>query len=429
MTETLTELPVEARDGAWHVTDSGRACSSPQHRAALPRRRGAHHHRAFLRNRLRAAGTDAEESLLDEALAPGSTATVTWLPPTPCRLPGCSLRAVKPLAHAPRARRGGRAVRWAVPCNDVRGGRTRARRHTVAGVPRGRGTAPALHGSRCGRTSARRTRGLAAPTACASPHRADRATARWTPPWPRTGSCRHEELAVRAAGHRRTALAAAAAESSSSRCGPRRGRPPRHSPSSRRPLTCPVLARPGAPGRRLFHTASWGCAPGCSRGTGTCPPAPRRPRGSGVARRVRAGSSWRAPTCPRSRRPRTCRPAGSVPARHRGRVGLAVENIVRRAPAWRGRHRVRAGRRGNGWPRSTSARRTRRSPPGNLHAFTPWRADPAMTPAQPVPVGGTPTARSRPAPCPDRPPARLRVPAARAPRDLADPAASWWITP
>ena len=61
--------------------------------------------------------------------------------------------------------------------------------------------------------------------------------------------------------------------------------------------------------------------------------------------------------------------------------------------------------------------------------YTPWRSDPALTAADPVPVGGDADCLLAAGTLPGTGPACVRVPAARVLWDLADPAASWWITP
>ena len=113
-----------------------------------------------------------------------------------------------------------------------------------------------------------------------------------------------------------------------------------------------------------------------------------------------------------------------------GRVGLAVENVLRRGPALgvdvttcallalervAEEHLAAGGHVLPAW--------------GTLHAFTPWRGDPAATAGDPVPVGGDTDCLLATGTVPGTGPACLRVPAARVLWDLADPAASWWITP
>ena len=110
-----------------------------------------------------------------------------------------------------------------------------------------------------------------------------------------------------------------------------------------------------------------------------------------------------------------------------GRVGLAVENIVRRGPALgvdvRGCARAALEQVADQHPGAALP------PWGTLHAFTPWRSDPTLTAADPVPVGGDADCLLAAGTLPGTGPACVRVPAARVLWDLADPAASWWITP
>lgn len=110
-----------------------------------------------------------------------------------------------------------------------------------------------------------------------------------------------------------------------------------------------------------------------------------------------------------------------------GRVGLAVENIVR--------HGLDLGVDVR-WCARTALERVAHEHPGTalppwgaLHVYTPWRSDPALTAADPVPVGGDADCLLAAGTLPGTGPACVRVPAARVLWDLADPAASWWITP
>ena len=110
-----------------------------------------------------------------------------------------------------------------------------------------------------------------------------------------------------------------------------------------------------------------------------------------------------------------------------GRVGLAVENIVRHGPDLGVDVR---------WCARTALERVAHEHPGTalppwgaLHVYTPWRSDPALTAADPVPVGGDADCLLAAGTLPGTGPACVRVPAARVLWDLADPAASWWITP
>lgn len=66
---------------------------------------------------------------------------------------------------------------------------------------------------------------------------------------------------------------------------------------------------------------------------------------------------------------------------------------------------------------------------GRLHAFAPHRANPALPSYEPVPVGGDTDCLLSTGTIPGWGPGCARVPAARVLWDLADPAASWWITP
>ena len=66
---------------------------------------------------------------------------------------------------------------------------------------------------------------------------------------------------------------------------------------------------------------------------------------------------------------------------------------------------------------------------GLLHAFAPHRAHPDLPPFTAVPVGGDTDCLLSAGTIPGWGPACAHVPAARVLWDLADPAASWWITP
>lgn len=83
------------------------------------------------------------------------------------------------------------------------------------------------------------------------------------------------------------------------------------------------------------------------------------------------------------------------------------------------------GRRGPAGPGS----RDQLAPWGRLHAFTPHRAHPDLSPYRSVAVGGDTDCLLSTGTIPGWDPGCVRVPAARVLWDLADPAASWWITP
>ncbi|WP_262925618.1 penicillin acylase family protein [Kocuria atrinae] len=119
------------------------------------------------------------------------------------------------------------------------------------------------------------------------------------------------------------------------------------------------------------------------------------------------------------------------------RVGLALESIVVRGPsvgldpqgaAVRTLDSVAAE---HTEAMDTAGSRSVENQPswGLLHAFAPHRAHPDLPPFTAVPVGGDTDCLLSAGTIPGWGPACARVPAARVLWDLADPAASWWITP
>lgn len=113
------------------------------------------------------------------------------------------------------------------------------------------------------------------------------------------------------------------------------------------------------------------------------------------------------------------------------RVGLALESIVARGPRVGLDPRVAAFR-----ALETTAAELSDSPPGSegptwgqLHAFAPHRTHPDLPPFPTVLVGGDTDCLLSTGTIAGWGPACARVPAARVLWDLADPAASWWITP
>lgn len=433
VTETLTELPVEARDGTWHVTDTGEPLVA---RSTVLRSRDGVERTVTVRSCATGfvlPGTDAEESLLDDA-APGSTATVTVVSPSPVPEPSRALAACRELLGARTADDVVAAQSgWAVPCNDVLAADAHgACRHTVAGAFLGAAEPPReLHGITV-RANQRPSdaEGSAARLACASPHRADRAATLLDAAVVEHGVVRHEDLLAAqldtAAPHWPRLLRSLFVEPVRST----EGTSAEDSPAVVSPAAdSPVAARPGEPGRRLSHTASWVRArllawDGDMSAGSTAASWFAVWRDAFVQELV-ASTDLSALSAP------TGMPALWDPFLHgTGRVGLAVENIVRRAPALgvdvtgcalAAVERVaeeHLGPAGSVLP-----------PWGTLHAFTPWRVDPVTTPAQPVPVGGDTDCLLAAGTLPGTGPACLRVPAARVLWDLADPAASWWITP
>lgn len=427
-TETLTELPVEARDGTWHVTGTGEPLAV---RHAVLRARDGVERPVTVRScgaGFVLPGTEAEEALLDDA-APGATATVTVVSPAPVPEPSRALAACRELLGARTAEDVMAAQSgWAVPCNDVLAADSEGRcRHTVAGAFHGTAEPPREPRGITVRANQRPSdaEGSAARLACASPHRAHRAAALLDAAVAEHGVVRHEDLLAAqldtAAPHWPRLLRSLFAEPVRAAGGTSAEGAPEDD--------APVAGRPAAPGRRLSHTASWVRARLLAwdgdMATGSTVASWFAVWRDAFVRELVDRTELRALAGP------TGMPALWDPYLDgTGRVGLAVENIVRRGPglgvdvtgcALEALERVAEQHLG---PSGTVL-----PPWGTLHAFAPWRADPAMTPATPVAVGGDTDCLLAAGTLPGSGPACLRVPAARVQWDLADPAASWWITP
>ncbi|RKQ36558.1 GNAT family N-acetyltransferase [Kocuria tytonis] len=419
VTERVTEVPVECRAGAWHVVRTGERLHV--RRAVLRARDGVRRtcsawscSAGFV-----LPGTPAEEAVLDAA-APESTATVTVVSPAPAD-PSRSVAACRELLGARTADDVVSAYAgWAVPCNDVLAADADgACRHTVAGAHLGAPESSRTLEDITVRANQRPSdaAGSAARLACAPPHRAQRATRLLDAAVTRHGAVRHEDLVAAqvdtAAPHWPALLRAVLGEP---------GDDSDDAPGTRHPGVREVRSR----------LLSW---------DGTM---------AAESRTASLFAVWREEFVHELVRSTPLRvlagPTGMPPVwdpflHGPGRVGLAVENVIRRGPALgidvsacarAALERVAAEHAAPALPGGAPVPdpdAPTLPPWGTLHAFTPWRSDTALTPADPVPVGGDADCLLAAGTVPGAGPACVRVPAARVLWDLADPAASWWITP
>ncbi len=113
------------------------------------------------------------------------------------------------------------------------------------------------------------------------------------------------------------------------------------------------------------------------------------------------------------------------------RVGLALESVVAHGPLVGLDPRAAALRALETMSAELSGALPGTKDPtwGHLHAFAARRVHPDLSPHRPVPVDGDTDCLLSAGTIPGWGPACVRVPAARVLWDLADPAASWWITP
>ncbi|WP_270450423.1 GNAT family N-acetyltransferase [Kocuria marina] len=413
VTERVVDLELENRHGAWHVAATGERL---EHRSVVLRARGGVERACSLRSCAAGfvlPGTPAAEAVLDAAVT-GSTITVTVVSPAPAADPARAFSACRELLSAHTADDVMEAVSgWAVPCNDVvAADRDGTCRHTVTGSFLGAAEPPRpLHGIIV-RANQRPSdpEASAARLACAPPHRARRATRLLDVAVAEHGSVRHEDLLAAqldtAAPHWPVLLKELFADTTSKAVSePDVLSDPADGSSEAVDVVCAALldwdGSMAAGSRTASLFALW--------------------RDAFVHELMRSTplSVLSGPTG----MPTVWDPFLHGP----GRVGLAVENIVRHGPAlgvdvhWCARtalERVAHEHPGAALP-----------PWGTLHAFTPWRSDPALTAADPVPLGGDADCLLAAGTLPGTGPACVRVPAARVLWDLADPAASWWITP
>ncbi|WP_243635608.1 GNAT family N-acetyltransferase [Kocuria tytonicola] len=470
VTETVTDVALEHRAGAWRVADTGEPLE--RHRTVLRARDGVERPCSVWRCAAGFVlpGTGAEQNALDDAAA-GDRATVTVVTPAPVPDTARALAACRETLLARTADDVVDAFTgWAVPCNDLLAADDEgACCHAVVGAFLGEHEPRRELREVTVRANQRPSSpgGSAVRLACASPHRAQRATALLRHAVDRHGTVILEDLAAAqldtAAPHWPGLLrflfaepapgsASAAPETGGGAAHPAGGPAPTTA-SGPAPAADPILdAGPGA-----ASSSGVASTPARRPGAGTTSDDGRPPRLSHAASWVRArllswdgsmaaestGASWfavwrdafvrelvagtelRALTGP------TGRPAVWDPFLYGpGRVGLAVENVLRRGPALgvdvttcalvalervAEEHLAAGGQVLPAW--------------GTLHAFTPWRGEPAATAVDPVPVGGDTDCLLATGTVPGTGPACLRVPAARVLWDLADPAASWWITP
>ncbi len=413
VTERVVDLELENRQGAWHVAATGERL---EHRSVVLRARGGVERACSLRSCAAGfvlPGTPAAEAVLDAAV-PRSTTTVTVVSPAPAADPARAFSACRELLSARTADDVMEAVSgWAVPCNDVvAADRDGACRHTVTGSFLGAAEPPRpLHGITV-RANQRPSdpEASAARLACAPPHRARRAIHLLDAAVAEHGAVRHEDLLAAqldtAAPHWPVLLRELFADTTSKAV------------SEPDVLSDPADASSEAVDVVRAALLDW---------DGSMAAGSRAASLFAVWRDAFVDELMRSTPLSVLSGP-TGLPAVWDPFLHGpGRVGLAVENIVRRGPAlgvdvhWCARaalERVALEHPGAALP-----------PWGTLHAFTPWRSDPALSAADPVPVGGDTDCLLAAGTLPGTGPACVRVPAARVLWDLADPAASWWITP
>ncbi|MDO4918465.1 GNAT family N-acetyltransferase [Kocuria sp.] len=473
VTERVTEVPVENRHGTWVLTRTGEALE--RHRAVLRARDGVERTCSVWRCAAGFVlpGVPEHEALLDAA-AHGSTARVTVVSPAPVADPARAFAACRESLEARTADDVVAAFSgWAVPCDDLLAADAHgACRNAVAGAFLGTPEPPRALDAITVRANQRPTAPAASASrlACASPHRARRAAQLLEEAVAAHGVVRHEDLLAAqldtAAPHwpplLRRLLGEASCERESSGAGtpdaPDTARNPGRTAAAD---AAPPAVSPAA-ARAREHLLAWDGSMAADS-TGASWFAVWR---EALVRELVAHTALRALDAP------TGMPTVWDPFLHGvGRVGLAVENVIRCGPALgvdvtgcalaaldrvAEEHRLAlppsTGRDEPAAPVSPRPRRHRAdwsddaaapdcapatSPSGEptlpawgvLHAFTPWRSDPAMTPADPVPVGGDTDCLLAAGTLPGVGPACLRVPAARVLWDLADPAASWWITP
>ncbi|WP_270256311.1 GNAT family N-acetyltransferase [Kocuria marina] len=489
VTERVVDLELENRQGAWHVAATGERL---EHRSVVLRARGGVERACSLRSCAAGfvlPGTPAAEAVLDAAV-PRSTTTVTVVSPAPAADPARAFSACRELLSACTADDVMEAVSgWAVPCNDVvAADRDGACRHTVTGSFLGAAEPPRpLHGITV-RANQRPSDpcASAARLACAPPHRARRATRLLDAAVAEHGSVRREDLLAAqldtAAPHWPVLLRELFADTTSKTVAEpaaiaewvAAGTPGRAAPESaanaeladarkpKRAIPESAAITEWADARSPGRVASEPEVPSDSADAPSAPSAASQRKGesrttnasSEAAKAVLAALlDWDGLMAAESRTASlfavwrdafvhelmrstplsvlagpTGMPTVWDPFLHgTGRVGLAVENIVRRGPALgvdvagcahAALERVALEHPGAPLP-----------PWGTLHAFTPWRCDPALSAADPVPVGGDADCLLAAGTLPGTGPACVRVPAARVLWDLADPAASWWITP
>nr|WP_313362302.1 GNAT family N-acetyltransferase [Kocuria sp.] len=482
-TEHIADLAVENRDGAWYVATTGERL---EHRSVVLRARGSVERACLLRSCAAGfvlPGTPAAEAVLDAAV-PGTATTVTVVFPAPTADPARAFSACRELLSARTADDVMEAVSgWAVPCNDVvAADRDGSCRHTVTGSFLGAAEPPRpLHGITV-RANQRPSDpcASAARLACAPPHRARRATHLLDAAVAEHGAVCHENLLAAqldtAAPHWPPLLRELFADASPTAVSDPVATVARV--GSTGPVrTAPepdVASRPvGAPSRPADEPSAAGARSGpadaqepdmASGPVGAPSAAGAASQRKGESRTTNASAeaadsvraallnwdgsmaagSWTASlfavwrdafvhelmrTTPLSvLSGPTGMPTVWDPFLHGpGRVGLAVENIVRHGPDLGVDVR---------WCARTALERVAHEHPGTalppwgaLHVYTPWRSDPALTAADPVPVGGDADCLLAAGTLPGTGPACVRVPAARVLWDLADPAASWWITP